>query len=228
MEKLLKYRYDPNEKCLGCMIGKSCRQDAPGPAKRADRPLGKVKFDLIISTITSVEGYNATALFVDDHTGHRWQYGCKTKDEAFEASQRWIAEIGDLREKYPLLVVMRDNAGENKSKCVTTLPRREWPTDIAPPMTVVTAYEQHQDGLSGSGIKSLFLLARSAMAESGLAGKYWFCAANCEGCRNAMYVESIKNTPWGLLYASVRREAVFVEIQTIRIETVSRVTARNC
>ena len=32
-----------------------------------------------------------------------------TKDEALSASKRWIAEIHGLREKYPLLVVMRDN-----------------------------------------------------------------------------------------------------------------------
>ena len=35
---------------------------------------------------------------------------------SLSASKRWIAEIHGLLEKYPLLVVMRDNAGENKSK----------------------------------------------------------------------------------------------------------------
>ena len=48
MEKLLKYRYSGNEKCTGCMIGKRCHQDFPGPAKRATRQLEKVTFDLII------------------------------------------------------------------------------------------------------------------------------------------------------------------------------------
>ncbi len=70
------------------MIGKSTRQDVPGPAKRADLPLGKVNFDLIISAITSAEGYNAAALYVDDHTGLLWLYGLKSKDEALAASQR--------------------------------------------------------------------------------------------------------------------------------------------
>jgi hypothetical protein len=205
MEKLLKYRYDHNEKCPGCMIGKSCRQDVPGPAKRADRPLGKVTFDLIISTITSVEGYNAAALFVDDHTGRRWLYGCKTKDEALDASKRWMAEISDLRAKYPLLVVMRDNAGENKSKEIC-----DYFTSMEVANRFSTAYEQHQDGLSESGVKSLFLLVRSAMAESGLAGKYWFCAANCaKDCRNAMYVDRIKNSPWGLMYGEKRDVSKF-------------------
>ena len=74
------------------MIGKSCHQDFPGPAKRATRPLEKVTFDLIISTITSVEGFNAAALYVDDFSGYRWLYGCKTKDEASLAvAKRWMA-----------------------------------------------------------------------------------------------------------------------------------------
>ena len=58
------------------------------------------------------------ALFVDDHTGYKWLYGLKTKDEALNAAKRWMAEIADLREKYPLLVVMRDNAKENSSKAI--------------------------------------------------------------------------------------------------------------
>ena len=45
-------------------------------------------------------------------------YGHKTKDEALHAAKRWMAEIADLRERYPLLVVMRDNAKENSSKAI--------------------------------------------------------------------------------------------------------------
>ncbi len=116
MEKLLSYRYDEHDKCSSCMIGKSTRQDVPGPAKRATRLLGKVNFDLIIVTVTSVKGYNASALFVDDHSSLKWLYGLKSKDKARDAAQRWMAEISELQEKYPLLLVMRDNAGENKSK----------------------------------------------------------------------------------------------------------------
>jgi hypothetical protein len=42
----------------------------------------------------------------------------KTRDQVVDVTKRWMAEIGDLREKYPLRVVMRDNAGENKSKAL--------------------------------------------------------------------------------------------------------------
>ena len=57
-------------------------------------------------------------------------------------------------------------------------------------------------------IKSV--LARSGMAQSGLGGKYWFCAATYgKDCRNVTYKERIKNTPWGLLYGEKKDVSKF-------------------
>ena len=152
-----------------------------------------------------MEGFNAAALFVDDHSGYRWLYGCKTKDEALGASKRWMAEIHGLLEKYSLLLDMRDNACENKSKEISF-----FFTSMEVANQYSTAYEQHQDCLSESGVKSIFLLARLAMTESGLAGKYWFCAATCgKDCRNATYMKRIKNTPWELLFGERRDVSKF-------------------
>jgi hypothetical protein len=86
--------------------------------QRAKRPLQRVNFDLFVSSIKSLEGYDYTALFVDDCTGFKWLYRLKTKDEALDVAKIWMTEISDLRAKYPLLVVMRDHAGENKSKAI--------------------------------------------------------------------------------------------------------------
>jgi hypothetical protein len=36
----------------------------------------------------------------------------KTKDEMIDVAKQWYAEIADLRQKYELLVVMKDNAGK--------------------------------------------------------------------------------------------------------------------
>ena len=71
-------------------MGKAKCKNVPGPGKRATRPLGIVNFDLIVSTIPSIEGYYYRALFVasDDHTGYKWLYGLKTKDEALDAAKR--------------------------------------------------------------------------------------------------------------------------------------------
>ena len=56
------YKFDEHEMCPACIIGKSKMQNVLGPAKRATRPLGKMNFDLIVSTIPSIEGYYYGAL----------------------------------------------------------------------------------------------------------------------------------------------------------------------
>ena len=107
-----------------------------------------MNFDLIVSTIPSIEGYLYGALFVDDHTGYKWLYGLKTKDEALDAAKRWMAEIADLREKYPLLVVMRDNAKENSSKAIC-----DYFTSMGVKNYYSAGYEPWQDGLAEASIK---------------------------------------------------------------------------
>jgi hypothetical protein len=123
-------------------------------------------------------------------------YGLKTKDEVKAVAQRWMAEIAELREKYPLLVVMRDNAEENKSKELS-----DYFTSMGVESYYSTANEPRQDGLAESAVKSVMMLAKGGMAGSGLACSYWFSAAtNGKDCRNVTHKERIKYTPWGLLY----------------------------
>ncbi len=77
--------------CPAYMIGESKIQNFLGLAKRATRPLGNVNFDLIVSTLRSIEGYFYVVLYVDDHTGitgYKWLYGLKTKDEALNTAKR--------------------------------------------------------------------------------------------------------------------------------------------
>jgi hypothetical protein len=50
------------------------------------------------------------------HTGYRRLYGLKTKDDILKAIKKWYSYIAELHETHTLLVVMRDNAGENKFK----------------------------------------------------------------------------------------------------------------
>ncbi len=53
---------------------------------------------------------------LDNQTGYRWIYGIKTKDETIKIVKQWYSNIADLRARQKLVVVMRDNAGENKSQ----------------------------------------------------------------------------------------------------------------
>ena len=52
LERLVDYKFDEHEMCPAFMIGKSKMQNVLGPGKRATKSLGKVNFDLIVSTIS--------------------------------------------------------------------------------------------------------------------------------------------------------------------------------
>ena len=52
-----------------------------------------MNFDLVSSSVTSIEGYNYCAVFTDDCSEYRWAYGLKTKDELIDAVKQWYAEI---------------------------------------------------------------------------------------------------------------------------------------
>ena len=106
---------DPQDKCPSCVIGKATKQENYGSIPHASRQLGKVNFDFIVSSIVSIERYSYGALYVDDNTLLRWLYRMKTRDEVVDVAKRRMAEIANLCEIHQLRVVMRDNAGENKS-----------------------------------------------------------------------------------------------------------------
>ncbi len=130
----------------------------------------------------------------------------QTKDEAINAEKRWIAETSDLREKYLLLVVMRDNAGEKKVEGNLRVF-----ASILVNTYYSTGYVPHQDGLVEAGIESVFMLARNGMSRSGLRGKYWVCRATYgRDCRNVTNKERIQNTSWGSLCGEKKDVSKFI------------------
>ena len=81
------------------MIGKSTLEDYPGEKIRADRPLKQVNIDSFSSSVVSIAGYFHAVVIVDCHTGYRWLYGMKTRDEMLQVVERWYGDIADLRQK---------------------------------------------------------------------------------------------------------------------------------
>ena len=69
----------------------------------------------------------------------------KTKDDILGVTKRWFAEIANLSEKYPLLMVMRDHRGENASKELN-----DFFTENGVKNYFSTPYEQWQNGLAES------------------------------------------------------------------------------
>ncbi len=72
--------------------------------------------DSFSPSIKSIEGYNHAVVLVDNQTGYRWVYWMKTKDEMIKVVKQWYSYIADLQAKHKLVVFVRDNAVENKSR----------------------------------------------------------------------------------------------------------------
>ncbi len=90
------------------MWGKTKLENYPGMMEPASHPLGQVHMDLNSSSIMSIEGCNHSVIFDASNSGFRWQYGMKRIDETLDngMSKRCYAEISDIREKYPLILVV--------------------------------------------------------------------------------------------------------------------------
>ena len=106
---------------------------------------------------------------------------------------------------YKLLVVMRDNASENKSQEFV---------DLFESMGVEnyysTSHEQWQNGLPEAAINSVMMLSRTIMVESGLCGRFWFKSAlgGCEA-RIVTYKARIGTTPWKLIHGEKKDLSLF-------------------
>ena len=178
------------------MIGKSTLEDLPKLKDRAKEPLHQVNMDIFSSSVQSIEGYFYAVILVDCNSGYRWIYGMKLKSDMLKVVKKWYSDIAILRQKHKLLVVMRDNAGENKSQEVV---------DFFESMGVKnyysTAHEQWQNGLPEAAINSVMMLSRTIMVESGLGGRFWFksASAGCEA-RNVTYKARIGTSPWNLMH----------------------------
>ncbi len=81
--------------------------------------------------------------------------------------KRWYGDIADLRQKYTLVVVMRDHAGENKSKEIIG-----FFYSVGVKNHFRTTHEQWHNGLAEAGMNLIMRLARTVMAESELKGRF--------------------------------------------------------
>ena len=78
------------------------------------------------------------------------------KDEIFRILRRWYSDIAVLRDTHKLLVLMRDNAGENKPQELNEFFESHGVQNyFSPP------YEQWHDGLAKSSLNYIMKLARS-------------------------------------------------------------------
>ena len=196
LEELTNRTYEQHTKCSACMIGKSTLEAYPERRSRAEHPLKQINVDSFSSSVQSIEGHHHAVVFVDCNSGFRWIYGMKTKDDMLKVFKKWYSDIADLRQKHKLVVIVRDNAGENKSHEIIDFIESKGLTNH-----FSAAYEQWQNGLAEASINSIMRLARTVMAESGLGGRFWFKAAEAGvDARNVTFKERLKETSWTRMY----------------------------
>jgi hypothetical protein len=61
--------------------GKSTLEDFPELRPKADKPLKQVNIDSFSPSVVSIEGYFHAVVIVVCHSGYRWLYCMKTKDD---------------------------------------------------------------------------------------------------------------------------------------------------
>jgi hypothetical protein len=176
------------------MKGKARLGDFPKARQVKVKPLHQINVDSFSSSVPSIEGHNHAVVFVEKCTGYIWIYGMKTKDQMINVVMRWYSDIDNLRAKHRLVVVVRDNASENKSQEV-----KEFFESKGIRNHFSTPREQWQNGPAESTINSIMLIARTVMVESG--GRFWFRAAMSGiDARNATFKARICTTPHHLMY----------------------------
>ena len=126
--------------------------------------------------------------------------------------KRWMAEIADVRKDHPVLVVVRDNAGENTSKELNNYFRV---TECGVKNHFSTPCEQWQNGMAQASVSSVTIHGKSVMAESGPGGPFWFCATtHGVKCRNATYKERLGTRE------DVRSEEECIQVQTCGVQGI--------
>ncbi len=132
------------------MLGKATLEDYPGARVRKVPPLYQINMNSFSSSIKSIEGYNHAVVLVDNQTGYQWVYGMKTKDEMIKVVKQWYRDIADLLAKHKLVVSVRDNAGENKSRDI-----KDFFESVGVLNHFSSAHEQWQNGPAEASINSI-------------------------------------------------------------------------
>jgi Reverse transcriptase (RNA-dependent DNA polymerase)/gag-polypeptide of LTR copia-type/Integrase core domain/GAG-pre-integrase domain len=106
----------PPPHCEACVLGKHKRSDIPTSVHhRATRPLYRVHLDLCGPMTPARDGSRYLMLVVDDCTRFTWMAALHSKDQAFDAFQRYVS-LAEAEHSTRVCCVRSDNGGEFISK----------------------------------------------------------------------------------------------------------------
>ncbi len=99
----------------------------------------------------------------------------KTKDQMINAVKKWYIDIADLQAMHRLVVLVRDNAGENKPQEI-----KEFFESKGILNHFNTPREQLQNGPAKSTINSIMLITRTVMVESRVKTGWKILVKGCD------------------------------------------------
>jgi hypothetical protein len=94
-----------------CILHDRKKYSGGFPRIKVYKPLKQVNIDSFSSSVVSIEEYSHAVVVLDCHSGYRWLYDMKTKDDMLKVFKKWFSDIADIRQKHNLVVVTRDHAG---------------------------------------------------------------------------------------------------------------------
>ena len=182
-----------NEKpadCNVCMLGKMTQGRNRNPRCRSTVPLALVHTDLAgpIEPVSS-EGFRYAIAFTDDYSGVVFVYFLKSKSDAVEATERFLADSAPFGK---VKCLRSDNGSEFLSQAYKSLLKRHCIRhDTSAP------YSPHQNGTAERHWRTLFEMGRCLLIQAILAKELWpYAVQTAAYIRNRCYNNRLGQTPY--------------------------------
>ena len=144
----------------------------------------------------SIDGHKYTQSFTDDYSGTILVYFLRSKSDAVQATERFLADIAPYGE---VKCIRSDNSNEfTCGDFQTLLTKNKIRHETSAP------YSPHQNGTAERGWRTLYDIARCFLIESKLPDNLWnYAIQTAAYVRNRCYSRRTKKTSYELLNGRV-------------------------
>ena len=182
----------PAQLCEVCTKGKFTQTRNREPDRRAKKPLELVHTDLAgPMQTTSLDGHRYAQSFTDDYSGTMMVYFLRSKSDAVQATERFLADVAPYGE---VRCIGSDNGTEFTSKeFQSLLIKNKIRHETSAP------YSPHQNGTAEREWRTLYEMGRRLLLESNLPNTLWnYAVQTAAYVRNRCYSRRTKKTPYEL------------------------------